>query len=62
MNSSTRDKNTLKDNNRRTTYDHIKMLSAVSKMDDATRNLMHRLRQKRNSRVYDRYEVNESEG
>jgi hypothetical protein len=38
------------------------MLSAVSKMDDATRNLMHRLRQKRNSRVYDRYEVNESEG
>ena len=55
MNSSTRDKNTLKDHNRRTTYDHIKMLSTVSKMDDATRNLMHRLRQKQNSRVHDRY-------
>ena len=61
MNSSTKDKNTLKDHNRRTTYDHIKMLSTVSKMDDETRNLMHRLRQKQNSRVHNRYEVNESE-
>jgi hypothetical protein len=61
MNSSTKDKNTLKDHNRRTNYDHIKMLSTMSKMDDATGNLMHGLRQKRNSRVHDRYEVNESE-
>jgi hypothetical protein len=60
MNSSTTDKNTLKDHNRSTAYDHIKMSSAVSKMDDATRNLIHRLRQKRNSRVHARYEVNES--
>jgi hypothetical protein len=37
------------------------MLSTVSKMDDATRNLIHKLRQKRNSKIHARYEVNESE-
>jgi hypothetical protein len=61
MNSPTRDKNTLKDHNRRMTYDHIKMLSTVSKMYDATRNLIHRLRQNE-TRVHNRYEVYEIEG
>lgn len=38
-NRSARDKNTLKDHNRWTTYHHIEMLSAVNKMNDANREL-----------------------
>jgi hypothetical protein len=61
MDRSRRDKASLKDHNRWTTYHHIEMLSAVSKMDDATRDLMHRLRQKRNSIIHERRQVSESD-
>jgi hypothetical protein len=60
-NRSTKDKKTLKDHNRWTTYQHIEMLSAVNKMNAATRDLMHKLRHKRNSIVHDRHEVNQGE-
>lgn len=58
---SKKDKATLKDHNRWTTYHHIEMLSAVGKMDETTRDLMHRLRKKRNSIIHERHEVNEKE-
>jgi hypothetical protein len=60
-NRSAKDKNTLKDHNRWTTYHHIEMHSAMNKMNDTTRDLMHRLRNKRNSIVHKRYEVNQDE-
>src|SRR5213080_4885781 len=62
MSRLTKDKNTLKDHNRWTTYHHIEMLSPVNKMDDATRDLMHELRKKRNSIVHDRCEIKYNEG
>jgi hypothetical protein len=61
INRSRRDKHTLKDNNRWTTYHHVEMLSVVNKMDDRARDLLYKLRQKRNSIVHDRREVNESD-
>jgi aminoglycoside phosphotransferase len=51
----------LKNHNRWTTYHHIEMLSVVNKMDDGARDSLHKLRQKRNSIVHDRREVNESD-
>lgn len=61
INRSRSDKNTLKDNNRWTTYHHVEMLSVVNKMDDGARDLLHKLRKKRNSIVHDRMEVNEGD-
>ena len=61
INRSRKDKDTLKDNNRWTTYHHIEMLSMVNKMNDGARDLLHKLRRKRNSIVHDRREVNETD-
>jgi hypothetical protein len=61
MNRSSKDKVSLKEHRTWTTHHHIEMLSAVNKMDDKTRNLLHKLRQKRNSIIHDRKDIGEKE-
>jgi hypothetical protein len=61
LSRSKKDKDSLKDHNRWTTYHHIEILAAMNKMENTGRDLMNQLRQKRNSIIHERKEADERE-